>query len=45
MGKQKQNQLKLTDAERETYEQCLGQCTICMVDGVCELQKKIKGAK
>lgn len=36
---------KLTVGERKQYEQCLGQCTTCLLNGYCELQKKIKGEK
>jgi len=34
---------KLTEQEKETYNQCLGQCSTCMFNGFCKLQEKIKG--
>ena len=43
MSKARQKILKLTKQETETYNQCLAQCTTCLLDGACELQDKIKG--
>lgn len=44
MGEQKRKMLKLTAEEKRIYEQeCLGQCTTCMLDGACELQDKLRG--
>jgi len=43
MSKQKRKQLGLTEKQAETYEQCLGQCSGCLLHGECEIQKKIKG--
>ena len=37
--------LGLTKQETETYFICKGQCTICLLDGACTLQKKIKEKK
>lgn len=43
MTDEKCKMLKLTAQERRVYEQeCLGQCTTCMLDGACELQNKLK---
>lgn len=36
---------KLTKKERKIYEQCLGQCRYCLLDGACELQRKLKKEK
>jgi len=35
--------LKLTKTEREIYAQCRGTCRICLLEGGCDLEKKIKG--
>ncbi len=44
MSKQKGNQLGLTKEQAEVYEnECLGECSICMLDGDCEIQDKLKG--
>ena len=42
MGEQKRKQLGLTKEQTKTYEQCLGQCTTCMLNGDCGIQDKIK---
>lgn len=33
--------MKLTKTEQETYDKCLGQCRECLLNGECELQKKL----
>jgi len=35
--------MKLTKTERETYAQCQGQCRICLLEGGCDLERKLKG--
>ena len=45
MSKKDKNHYKqrgLTKREIEIYNQCLAQCTTCLLDGACELQDKIK---
>ena len=37
--------MRLTKQEREIYGQCLGQCRICMLEGGCDLEQKLKGGK
>jgi len=32
---------KLTKREREVYAQCLGNCSICLCEGGCDLEKKL----
>jgi len=32
---------RLTKAEREIYGQCLGQCQTCLMEGGCNLEKKL----
>ena len=46
MSKQNKDHYKrqgLTKQETETYLICKGQCTICLLNGACVLQTKIKG--
>jgi hypothetical protein len=33
--------MELTKQEKELYNQCLGKCNACMLDGGCNLQKKL----
>jgi hypothetical protein len=37
--------MKLLPKEQELFNQCLGKCDICMVDGACKLQKKLYNVK
>ena len=32
---------KLTKREREIFAQCMGQCSICLCEGGCDLEKKL----
>ena len=32
---------KLTKWEQETYQQCRGHCSICLLEGGCTLEKKL----
>ena len=34
--------MQLTKQEQETYDKCLGQCRQCLLNGECELQKKLE---
>lgn len=43
MSNQKRKQLKLTKKQAEQYQQCLAQCTKCLLNGECEIQRKVKG--
>jgi len=33
---------KLTKREREIFVQCMGQCSTCLCEGGCDLEKKLK---
>ncbi len=37
--------MKLTKQEQETYDKCLGQCSHYLLNGECELQKKLDERK
>ena len=37
--------MKLTKGDREVYDQCQGACRICMLEGGCDLEQKLKGGK
>jgi len=34
--------MKLTDKEKEIFEDCKGYCKGCLFEGGCDLQKKLK---
>lgn len=36
---------KLTKKEQQQYDQCLGQCTVCMIKPDCKLRLKIREIK
>ncbi len=37
--------MRLTKKEREIYHDCQGACRICLYEGGCKLEKKLKGGK
>lgn len=34
--------MRLSKREKDIYSGCLGRCAICLMDGGCDLQNKLK---
>ena len=34
--------MELTKQEKECFAQCSGECDLCMLDGGCDLQNKLR---
>ncbi len=35
--------MRLTEEEREVYDQYQGNCRVCLLEGGCDLERKLKG--